>query len=151
MRKFQCLLFVLKWSCICYYLIYMTVPLNYLHYSRQIFIPLWKSIRYNCIFSLTNRILEISRIFQYLQYFLQYALQIFKIKIHDFASFFRAATTPWTLDVSWTYIGHIQFISPPAVLLYTLNCWNKFISYKFIVIRKSINTNNLQVKSETIL
>ena len=28
MRKFQCFLLVLKRSCICYYIIYMTVPLN---------------------------------------------------------------------------------------------------------------------------
>ena len=28
MRKFQCLLFVLKRLNICYYIIYMTVPLN---------------------------------------------------------------------------------------------------------------------------
>ena len=28
MQKFQRLVFVLKWSCICYYRICMTVPLN---------------------------------------------------------------------------------------------------------------------------
>ena len=35
MRKFQCLLFVLKRSCICYYIICMTVPLNEIILSKK--------------------------------------------------------------------------------------------------------------------
>ena len=35
MQKFQCLLFVLKRSYICYYVICMTVPLNKIHDSPQ--------------------------------------------------------------------------------------------------------------------
>ena len=36
MRKFQCLLFVLKWSYICYYIICMTVPL--IEYNARIYL-----------------------------------------------------------------------------------------------------------------
>ena len=35
MRKFQCLLFVLKQSYICYYIICMTVPLNLLSFGKR--------------------------------------------------------------------------------------------------------------------
>ena len=37
MRKFQCLLFVLKRSYICYYIICMTVPLRTIHDITNIF------------------------------------------------------------------------------------------------------------------
>ena len=40
MRKFQCLLFVLNQSYICYDLIYMTVPLTRYIYKRNVIIPI---------------------------------------------------------------------------------------------------------------
>ena len=48
MRKFQCLLFVLKRSCICYYIICMTVPLSWIWMKKTYLSYMSKNLTFYC-------------------------------------------------------------------------------------------------------